>query len=194
MKKEILKAFQVLIFFTILTGGVYPVIVTVLAGQIFPFQTGGSILVHHGYAVGSALIGQSFSSDRYFHGRPSAVDYNAESSGASNLAPTSKKLYQQAMGRIEKIRVENNLNPNMAIPADLVLASASGLDPHISLESARLQIQRIAQARGIPESKINNLVSQNLEREQFGFLGSPRINVLKINLALDEEAPAHVQR
>jgi len=165
---------------------VYTFFITWGAQILTPYQAGGSLIYVNGTVVGSELIGQNFSSPGYFHGRPSAVDYNASNSGGSNYGATSATLMDQVKQRVAKVRSENNLSPNASVPADLVLASGSGLDPHISLEGAMIQVQRVAKARGLPESEIKALVDQHTEYPQFGFLGQTRINVLKLNIALDE--------
>lgn len=166
----------------------YPFFVTFVAETTMPYQAHGSLIYVNGTVVGSELIGQSFTSPGYFHGRPSAVDYNGSNSGGSNLGPTSAKLMMQVKQRVDQVRRENNLSPNATVPADLVLASGSGLDPHISPESAMIQVSRVANARGLPESKVKALVEQHIEPPQFGILGQERVNVLKLNIALDEIA------
>jgi K+-transporting ATPase ATPase C chain len=148
----------------------------------------------NGTVVGSELIGQNFTSPGYFHGRPSAVGYAGNNSGASNYGPTSAKLMEQVRQRVGQVRRENGLLPNAYVPADLVLASGSGLDPHISLEGAMIQVQRVAMVRGLPESEVKALVDHHTEYPQFGFLGQTRINVLKLNIALDELAREGRQR
>ena len=150
-----------------------------------PDKASGSLLYVNGTVVGSELIGQNFTSPGYFHGRPSAVGYAGNNSGASNYGPTSAKLMEQVRQRVEQVRRENGLFPNASVPADLVLASGSGLDPHISVEGAMLQVQRVARVRGLP-SEVKALVDQHTEYPQFGFLGQERVNVLSLNLALDE--------
>ena len=137
--------------------------------------------------VGSELIGQNFSGSGYFHGRPSAVGYAANGSGASNLGPTNKKLIEQTDQRIKEFRQENNLSEDAPVPADQVLSSGSGLDPDISLSGAMLQVSRVARARELPELEVKELVDQHTEKPQFGFLGQERVNVLELNLALDEK-------
>jgi K+-transporting ATPase ATPase C chain len=174
------------IAFSLLTGLVYPLFITGIIQITMPEKAGGSLLVVDGKVIGSELIGQMFSSPGYFHGRPSAVGYSANGSGASNFGPTSAKLMEQLSKRIGQVRSENNLLPNTSVPADLVLASGSGLDPHISMEGAMLQLQRVAKARGWPESEVKMLIDQHVEPAQFGILGQERVNVLKLNLALDE--------
>lgn len=167
---------------------VYTVFITWGAQILFPYQAGGSLIYVNGTVVGSELIGQNFSSPGYFHSRPSAVDYNASNSGGSNYGATSAALMDQVTQRVAKVRSENDLSPNASVPADMVLASGSGLDPHISPENAMLQVQRVAKARGLPESDVRALVGQHIEGPQFGFLGADRVNVLKLNIALDDLA------
>lgn len=166
----------------------YTFFVTWGAQTLMPYQANGSLLYVNGTIVGSELIGQNFSSPGYFHGRPSAVNYDATGSGGSNYGATSAKLMDQVKQRVAKVRSENNLSPNASVPADMVLASASGLDPHISPENAMVQVQRVARVRGLPVSEVKALVDRHIEYPQFGFLGQTRINVLKLNIALDELA------
>ncbi len=167
---------------------VYTLFITWGTQTLMPYQANGSLLYVNGTIVGSELIGQNFSSPGYFHSRPSAVDYNASNSGGSNYGATSAALMDQVTQRIAKVRSENNLSPNASVPADMVLASGSGLDPHISPENAMLQVQRVAKARGLSESDVRALVDQYIEGPQFGFLGSDRVNALKLNIALDDLA------
>jgi K+-transporting ATPase ATPase C chain len=180
-------AMLLFIAFSLLTGLVYPLFITGIIQLTMPEKAGGSLLVVNDKVIGSELIGQNFSSPGYFHGRPSAVGYSANGSGASNFGPTSAKLMEQLSKRIGQVRSENNLLPNTSVPADLVLASGSGLDPHISIEGAMLQLPRVAKARGWPESHVKILIYQHVEPAQFGILGQDRVNVLKLNLALDEK-------
>ncbi len=163
-------------------------VVTGIAQLVFPYQANGSLVYVDGKLVGSELIGQEFDSPGYFHGRPSAREYNTEDSGGSNLGPTSAKLMEQVKARIEQVRKENGLAADAPVPADMVLASGSGLDPHISPENARLQISRVAKARGLPEADVKALVEKYIEPPQFGVLGAEKVNVLKLNIALDELA------
>ena len=167
---------------------VYTVFITWGATILFPYQAGGSLIYVNGTAVGSELIGQNFSSPGYFYSRPSAVDYNASNSGGSNYGATSAALMAQVTQRVARVRSEDNLPPNASVPADMVLASGSGLDPHISPENAMIQVSRVAKTRGLPESDVRALVDQHIEGPQFGFLGTDRVNVLKLNIALDELA------
>ncbi|MGL5207546.1 MAG: potassium-transporting ATPase subunit KdpC [Acidaminococcaceae bacterium] len=188
MVKSIINSFFMIIIMTLITGIAYPLATTGIAQIFFPAQANGSLISYNGTTVGSKFIGQNFSSDAYFHSRPSAAGndgYDATASGGSNIGPTNKKLLETAKERIIKIKKENNLPPETSIPSDLVLASASGLDPHISPESAYLQVERVATARGLSVSKIESLVQKYTEHRQLGFLGEPRVNVLELNLALD---------
>lgn len=179
----------ILLFLTVVVLSlVYTFFITWGAWTFMPYQAGGSLLYVNGTVVGSELIGQNFTSPGYFHGRPSAVDYNASNSGGSNYGATSTALMEQVKQRVAEVRSENNLSPDESVPADLVLASGSGLDPHISIEGAMIQVPRIAKARGLAEPDLRALVDRQTEQPQFGFLGQTRINVLKLNIALDELA------
>lgn len=197
MLKEIRPALVVLIMLTAITGLVYPLAITGAAQAIFPAQANGSLIVRDGHVIGSALIGQQFGSDKYFHGRLSATTapdpkdtsksvpspYNAANSGGSNLGPTSKDLAERVKADVAKLKADN---PSGSIPVDLVTTSASGLDPHISPEAAFFQVARVARARNIPETSIRALVASQTKGRLWGFLGEPRVNVLKLNLALDK--------
>lgn len=182
------QAILVFIVFSVLCGLVYPFLITAVSQFIFPWRSNGSIITSGNQILGSELIGQKFSRFKYFHGRPSATDpaYNASASGGSNSGPSNAKFRDEVMKRIEEVRNENGLPSNIPIPADLVLASASGLDPHISVESAMLQVERIARERGVSESKVKEMVSQSIEHRLLGIWGQPRVNVLKLNLAMDK--------
>ena len=184
--KEIKKAVLLFVILLVLTGVIYPVIVTVLAHIIFPRQAEGSLIYKaDGTCIGSSLIGQSFSDPRYFWSRPSATadfPYNPQASGGSNLGPTNQDLLAHIKERVASFQ---STGINGLLPADLVMASGSGLDPHISTEAAMIQIPRIARERHVSEEKVRSLVQDYLEDRQFGFLGAKRVNVLKLNLALD---------
>jgi K+-transporting ATPase ATPase C chain len=185
MWKMISRAFMLLIAFTLLTGMLYPLAVTGLAQLFFRNQANGSLIRLNGRVVGSALIGQEFNSPQYFHGRPSAVQYNAIASGGSNMAPTNRKLIQGIQEDIIRLRRENQLSAAQPVPADMVTTSASGLDPHISPEGALLQAPRIAKARGLQAGRVRQLVQKHIELPFLGVFGAHRVNVLKLNLALD---------
>lgn len=189
--KEVLKQFRIalvmVILLTIVTGLIYPGVITLLAQIIFPHQANGSLLQNGSTTVGSKLIGQQFSGAKYFWSRPSATSpfaYNTASSSASNLGPTNPALLQAVHDRITALKQADPTN-NSLIPVDLVTSSASGLDPEISPYAAYYQVHRVALARHLPESTVRSLVQQNLSKRQFGFLGEPRVNVLQLNLALD---------
>jgi K+-transporting ATPase ATPase C chain len=171
---------------TLLFGVVYPIVVTGLAQGLFPRQANGQLVEHHGRVVGSRLIGQPFTSPRYFWSRPSAAGtgYDAAASGGSNLGPTNPELIDRVQADLVRWRPTN---PEAAVPVELVTTSASGLDPHLSPAGAIFQIPRVARARGVSEDKIRTLVDRVMEGRQLGFLGEPRVNVLEINLALDNE-------
>ena len=196
MLREIRPAVVLLLALTVITGLAYPLAITAVAGVIFPKQAAGSLIEKDGKVVGSALIGQEFKSDKYFHGRPSATvapdpndstktvpaPYNAANSGGSNLGPTSKALNDRVKEDVEKLKAEN---PSMPVPIDLVTTSASGLDPDISPEGALFQVPRVAKARNLPEERVRRLVDDNTQGRLGGLLGEPRVNVLALNLALD---------
>jgi len=186
MREHIMPALKMTLVLTVLTGLIYPALVTGLSKAIFPHQAYGSLIDAGGKTIGSELIGQKFTRPEYFRGRPSAAGdgYDASISSGSNLGPTNQKLVDRVKTDISNFRREN---PNFkdALPADLVTASGSGLDPHISPASAYAQVDRVAAARGIPADDVKNLVAEHIEGRQLGFLGEPRVNVLKLNLALD---------
>jgi len=182
--KEIKNAVLIFIVFTILLGLIYPIAITGISQIAFPTQANGNLIVENGTVVGSELIGQNFSSPIYFHGRPSANDYNSSTSGGSNLGPTNQKLIEQVSQRIQQVRSEDNLSSTDLVPADLVLASGSGLEGYIYVNSAMIQAPRIAKARGINESVVVDIIKNNQENTFFG-LGQDIVNVLKLNIALN---------
>jgi K+-transporting ATPase ATPase C chain len=184
--KEIRTTFLVILVFSLLLGVVYPLLVTGIGRLLFPSRANGSLISTEGRVVGSELVGQSFVSARYFHGRPSASGYDAMSSGASNLGPTNPDFLLAVRNRVEAIRQENGIPAGVPVPADLVLASASGLDPEVSIESALLQVGRVAAARGLEPGIIRSLVEEMAVGPFLGAFGDRRVNVLRLNLALDE--------
>lgn len=177
------------ILFTLVTavifGLAYPLAITGIAHVLFPRQADGSLILHNGQVIGSSLIAQSFTSDRYFHPRPSAAGkgYDATASGGSNLAQTNAKLIARIQGDIDKLQKQN---PGKPVPIDLVTTSASGLDPDITPDDAYYQAARVAKARGVSEGTVDALIKQHTTQRQLGFLGEPRVNVLELNLALDQ--------
>jgi len=192
MWKQMMPALRMTLLLTVLTGLVYPGLVTALCQLIFPSQADGSLITRNGRVVGSDLIGQNFTRPEYFWPRPSAAGndgYDATASGGSNLGPTNKKLIDRTQSSIEQFRKQNPAATGQ-LPNDLVTTSASGLDPHVSPESAQVQEARVAQARGASVDQIHQLVSRFTEGRDLGFLGEPRVNVLRLNLALDQQFPA----
>jgi len=169
---------------TVLLGIGYPLVVTGIAGVVFPRKAAGSLILRDGQVIGSALLAQSFTSDKYFHPRPSAAGngYDATASGGSNLAQSNKTLVDRIQGSIDKLAAEN---PGKPVPIDLVTTSGSGLDPDITPDAAFFQVSRVAKARGIPEDRIHRLVDAHVAKRQLGVLGEPRVNVLLLNLDLD---------
>ena len=190
---------MLIVLFTIITGLVYPFAITGIAQVLFPHQANGSLVVVDGKVIGSELMGQAFADERYFHGRPSATSapdpkdpsktvdapYNAASTAGSNLGPTAKTLIERITKDVEGRKGQN---PNAKVPTDLVTASGSGLDPHISPEAALFQVPRVAKARNMPEDRLRQLVNERVESRVLGILGEPRVNVLALNMALDRLA------
>lgn len=187
MTESIRSSAGMLALMTLLTGVVYPFVVTLVAQVVFPYQANGSLVVRDGRPIGSALIGQPFSGSAYFSGRPSAtapMPYNAATSGGSNLGPLNPELAKNVRSRIDDLR---RFDPYIrTVPVDLVTASGSGLDPHISPAAAEIQVRRVAAARGRPENEVRELIRLQTEGRQLGVLGEPRVNVFRLNLALDE--------
>jgi K+-transporting ATPase ATPase C chain len=184
--KTFIQSLMILLVFTLLTGIIYPLLITGISQLAFPKQANGSLIYKNGENIGSELIGQSFTNASYFHGRPSASDYDASASGGYNLGPASSNLIMMVSNRIEAVRKNNNLDKNMPIPPDMVLASASGLDPDISVDNAYLQMNRIAGTRRIPVENVKKLINSHKDVVQYGFWGIDKINVLKLNIELDK--------
>jgi len=187
MTRQLRPALTMLLILTVLTGLIYPLAVTGLAQLLFPTQANGSLIVRDGKVIGSKLIGQHFDQPQYFWGRPSATapfPYNAAASGGSNLGPTNPALLEAVKARVAALRAVDPGNDS-AIPVDLVTASGSGLDPHISPAAALYQAKRVARARDVDENRVRGLIDRYTEGRQFGLLGERRVNVLQLNLALD---------
>ncbi len=191
MWRQLGTGFRMMLVLTVLTGLLYPGVVTGLCQALFPARANGSLVVANGHAIGSELIGQNFKRPEYFQPRPSAAGndgYDPTASGASNLGPTSQKLADRVKDSVASFR-KNNPDYTGPIPADLVTSSGSGLDPDISPASAEAQAARIAKARGIPVEQVQDLIAAHTQGRDLGFLGEPRVNVLEINRALDQAAP-----
>ena len=192
MWKQMMPGLRMTVLLTVLTGLIYPGAVTGICQILFPAQANGSLLVRNGKVVGSALIGQNFSKPENFQPRPSAAGndgYDASASNGSNLGPTSQKLVDRTKATVAKLRADNPTQSAVGLPSDLATASGSGLDPHISPASAAWQVNRVAAARGVRPTDVENLVSELTEGRDLGFLGEPRVNVLQLNLALDGRFP-----
>lgn len=188
MKKQIITAVMFTLLTTLLFGVIYPLGVTGLSRLFFKEKADGSLIVRNGQVIGSKLIGQAFTSDRYFHSRPSAAGtgYDAGASSASNLGPTNQQLVERVKNDVAKLRQENSDKP---IPVDLVTSSGSGLDPDISPAAAEFQVPRIARTRGASPEVLRGLIAKHTQRRQWGILGEPRVNVLELNLELDAAVP-----
>jgi len=187
--KNIVVALRVLVLMSVLLGLVYPLVMTALAQVVFTHEASGSLIVRDGQTVGSELIAQAFISDRYFHGRPSAIGYDAAGSGASNYGPANRAMWDRIVAQASAIRTREHLPADAAIPADLLTASASGLDPHISVEAARIQVPRIARTRQLPPEMILEMIEKNKHHRLAGIQDTAYVNVLKLNVGLDEVKP-----
>jgi K+-transporting ATPase ATPase C chain len=191
MKKIIFQSLSIFVVMTLLTGVIYPLFITLIGQIIFPTESNGSMIVKNGKVIGSELIGQNFADSIYFQSRPSAINYNPMPSGASNLGLSSTLLKEQFNARISEFRKNNLLDDSISVPSDILFASGSGVDPHISIEAAKLQITRIVKSRNLHSDKsklLYNLVDSLTEYPQFGVLGNQVVNVLSLNLKLDEES------
>lgn len=195
VSREVKPALVIIIFFTIFTGLIYPSLMTMIAQLVFPWKANGSIIEKNGKPIGSLLIGQSFTEDNYFYGRPSATSpfsYNGESSSGSNMGPLNPDFLQtikERVNQLQKISLTNNL-----VPVDLVTTSGSGLDPDISPLAAYYQVPRVAKFRNLKEEEVKNLINKLIQRRQFGIFGEPRINVLQLNIALDKLESKNVRK
>jgi potassium-transporting ATPase KdpC subunit len=188
IRRNLVAAVLMTVVTTVILGIVYPLAMTAIAQIVFPEKANGQLIEHNGRTIGSRIIGQGFTKPGYFHSRPSAagMGYDAANSAGSNLGPTNKKLIDAVKTNVEAARKEN---PNAPVPVDLVTASASGFDPHITPAAADFQVPRVARERGMSEEAVRRVVAANTEGRQLGFFGEPRVNVLELNLALDAEHP-----
>jgi K+-transporting ATPase ATPase C chain len=187
MKKELIIALKMLATMSLLTGIIYPFLITGIAQVMAPHQANGSLLTHEQKVIGSSLIAQKFTSDRYFWPRPSAVDYNPLPSGGSNWGPTSTSLKKAVAERKAALMKDNQVNSGQKVPSDLLFSSGSGLDPHISQKAALFQIERVIKARNMDRATLERMINKMTVGRKLGFLGVPYINVLELNRALDEE-------
>jgi len=187
ISRDIISGARVFLVLSLLTGLAYPFLITEIAQNLMHDKAEGSLISMGGMVVGSELIGQEFISPRYFHSRPSAVGYAADGSGASNLGPTSSSLIEMVDRRVAELRLVDNLSRDAKVPADMALASGSGLDPHISLEAATQQVPRVSKARSLSQAEVQGLVESFVEPPTIGILGQERVNVLKLNLALNQK-------
>jgi K+-transporting ATPase ATPase C chain len=185
--KQFIKSIKAVILFSILLGLVYPMFITLIARFIAPFKANGSIIIKNNVVVGSVLISQSFTDPKYFQSRPSAVSYDAAGSGGSNYGPSNKIFMNMVADRVRMIRKDNMLtDTDINLPADMLLASASGLDPHISVENALIQVNRVSKFRKIPVPELKQLIDKNTDKDFIGLWGRPGVNVLKLNINMDE--------
>lgn len=189
MKSQLIKAIKIFVAMTLLTGVIYPLLVLFIGQILFPYQSSGSMILKNGKVIGSELIGQNFSSQKYFWSRPSAINYNPLPSGASNLALTNKKLFEQFKKRKTTFFLKNKISNGVELPAEMLFASASGIDPHISTKSAYLQFDRIVSERNFnadQKERLFGVIKKLSQNPQLGFLGKERINVLLLNVELDK--------
>ncbi|MGH8933832.1 MAG: K(+)-transporting ATPase subunit C [Egibacteraceae bacterium] len=193
MRRQLLPALRIVVVMIVVTGLAYPLLVTGISLLVFPGKANSSLVRRDGVVVGSALQGQVFTADEYFHSRPSAAGedgYDGSATSGSNFGPTNEEFLALVSERVSEYRSRNGLAPDAAVPVDAVTASGSGLDPHISVANALLQVPRVSRARGVPEGQVETLIARNTQGRGLGVLGEPGVNVLLLNLALDEEGRA----